>query len=85
MGIGRVAAQGRGSQERPVTEPLASGHSVTWLLGIGALLTAAVAGTLIAAAIPLGVGFVAAICIGLAAAVNLPLALAVWVGILFVR
>lgn len=85
MGIGRVAAQAGGSQERPVTEPLASGHSVTWLLGIGALLTAAVAGTLIAAAIPLGVGFVAAICIGLAAAVNLPLALAVWVGILFVR
>jgi O-antigen ligase len=85
MGIGRVTAPAGGWQAAPLRRQLAPGRPVTWLLPIGAFLTATAAGTLIAAALPLGVGLVAAICIGLLVAVNLPVALAVWVGILFVR
>ena len=85
MGIGRVTAAAGRWQTAPLRRPLAPGPPVTWLLSTAALLTATAAGSLIAASIPLGVAFVAAICVGLLVAVNLPVALAVWVGVLFVR
>ena len=64
--------------------------SLTWsppprLLGTAAVLAALLVGALTAASVPLGVGVLMALCYAPLVLINLPVGIAIWVGVVFVE